>query len=201
MRPLDESLAQAAFAPEPPLGLPHAARISLVIVAEQMEEAVQGEDTQLGELRVACAHGLASRDAAGDDDLAEQTVYDDGYGRRRRCGSRRRPRPPAWSAGLREAEDVGRTIDAAVLTIEAPDPGVAHERQAHDAARARGRHAREPARHARRRQTASAPVSHQHAKRARPPSMIVMTLMITGAHASASRRRGRTVRAVAAGDK
>lgn len=50
MRPFDQSCAKAACAPQPLLDALHPAGIRLVIVAEKMQQAVQGEDFQFGEL-------------------------------------------------------------------------------------------------------------------------------------------------------
>jgi len=41
-----------------------------MIVAEQMQQAVQRQDPELGELGVPCRAGLPARDAACDDDVS-----------------------------------------------------------------------------------------------------------------------------------
>jgi hypothetical protein len=43
-----------------------------VIVSEEVQEAMQGEDLVLGELGVARISRLTPRDASRDDDLAEK---------------------------------------------------------------------------------------------------------------------------------
>ena len=72
VRPLDQALAQPALAPQPPLDPRHPAVVALVIVAEQVQQAVQREHPQLGALVVAGGARLAPRDAAGDHDVAQK---------------------------------------------------------------------------------------------------------------------------------
>src|ERR1700682_4086048 len=75
---LDESLAEASFAAKTPLGAAHLAAVALVVVAEQMQQAVERQDPELGELRVARLARLAPRHAAGDHDLPQKTIRHNG---------------------------------------------------------------------------------------------------------------------------
>ena len=51
--PLDQAFAQAALPPQPALDARHRARVALVIVAEQVQQAVQRQHAQLGRARSA----------------------------------------------------------------------------------------------------------------------------------------------------
>ena len=69
---LDQPLAQAALAAQAALDAAHPAAVALVIVAEQVQQAVEREDAQLGQLGVARRARLTPRDAARDDDVAQK---------------------------------------------------------------------------------------------------------------------------------
>ena len=62
------------------LDAPHLAGVALVVVAEQMEQAVQRQDPQLGQLRVTRLARLPPGDAAGDHDLPQETLHHRGHG-------------------------------------------------------------------------------------------------------------------------
>src|SRR5689334_8507794 len=68
---LDESFAESTPAAQPPFDQAHPAIIALVVVSEQVKQAVERKDPKLIQLGVAGAEGLASRHATGDDDLAQ----------------------------------------------------------------------------------------------------------------------------------
>ena len=78
-RSLDEAFAQAALSPEALLGAVHLSAIALVVVAKQMQEAVQGQKPELGELRVVRVTRLTPRDTAGDHDLPQETTRHKGH--------------------------------------------------------------------------------------------------------------------------
>ncbi|HEY3042952.1 MAG TPA: hypothetical protein VGJ39_02955 [Vicinamibacterales bacterium] len=67
--PLDEAFAQTSFTPKTLLGAPHLATVVFVVVAEQMQQPMQGQDPELGELGVAGFPGLTPRHSPRDDDL------------------------------------------------------------------------------------------------------------------------------------
>jgi len=78
---LDQALPQAALAPEPPLDSPHLSAIALVVVPQQVQQPVQGQDPEFGELGMPRLAGLAAGDAAGDHDIAEKLgIGHGGYG-------------------------------------------------------------------------------------------------------------------------
>ena len=49
----------------------HPSAIAFVVVAKQVQQAVQRQDAPLGELRVSGLACLAARHAAGDHDISE----------------------------------------------------------------------------------------------------------------------------------
>jgi hypothetical protein len=63
-------LIQAAFTPKPPLQLSHLTVVGLVIVTQQVQEAVEGQDLKLNRKGVRVGSRLALRDAGRDDDIA-----------------------------------------------------------------------------------------------------------------------------------
>ena len=75
---LDEALAKPPFAPKALFGAAHLAAVALVVVAEQVQQAVQRQDPELGQLRVARVAGLTPGHAAGDHDLAQRTFWHKG---------------------------------------------------------------------------------------------------------------------------
>ena len=70
MNPFDQPFAQAALSPEASFEAQHAAVVVLVIVSEEVEEAVQSQNPELGAFRVARRAGLAPGDASRDDDIS-----------------------------------------------------------------------------------------------------------------------------------
>ena len=64
-------LGQPALPPQPALDAAHAPVVALVIVAEQVQQAVQRQHPPLGELRVAGLARLTPRHAPRDHDVAE----------------------------------------------------------------------------------------------------------------------------------
>jgi hypothetical protein len=68
---LEKTLAQAATTSEPPFGGEHPAAVVVVIVAHQVQEAVQRENAELCGRRVSDARRLTGRDATRDDDVAQ----------------------------------------------------------------------------------------------------------------------------------
>src|SRR5437867_10081358 len=97
-----------------------------MIVAQKVQEAMQGEDAQFGELRVARRARLTASDAAGDDDVSEKNNRDSGFGIRD-SGFR------IWDSGFGardsrfgirragETQHISRAIDAAVRAVERAD--------------------------------------------------------------------------------
>jgi hypothetical protein len=68
---LDQAFHEAAAASEAAFGASHAAVIALVIIAEQMQQAMERQDTQFGPERMTGLASLASGDAGGNHDVAE----------------------------------------------------------------------------------------------------------------------------------
>ena len=66
----DQTFLQPALTAQPFLEPSHAAVVVLVVVAEKVQQPVQGEHAQFGQLRVARIAGLAAGDAARDHDIA-----------------------------------------------------------------------------------------------------------------------------------
>ena len=89
-RSLDEPFAEATQAAQPPLDLAHPAIIALVVVSEEVKEAMECKDPKLIQLGVPRVASLASGDPAGDDDFAES-----GLDRRERLGRSARVRASA----------------------------------------------------------------------------------------------------------
>jgi hypothetical protein len=77
-RSLEQSFVQAALEPEAPLDTEHAAVVALVIVAQEMKEAVESQHSQFGLLAVSRFACLAPRHASGDHDVAEEWLSADG---------------------------------------------------------------------------------------------------------------------------
>ena len=71
IRPVRSGPPQAAAASQPRLDARHLARVALVIVAEQVQQAVQREHREFGGERVPRLARLTRGDAAGDHDVAE----------------------------------------------------------------------------------------------------------------------------------
>jgi hypothetical protein len=78
-------------------------RGALVIVAEEVEEPMDQEPVALALEPFTADGGLPARGLEGDDDVAEKPV-----------GGR------ASALALREREDIGRPVDAAVAAVEGP---------------------------------------------------------------------------------
>jgi hypothetical protein len=70
MNPFDQPVAQTAFPAEASLETQHATVVVLVIVSEEVEEAVQSKNPELGAFRVARRAGLAPGNASRDDDVS-----------------------------------------------------------------------------------------------------------------------------------
>jgi len=73
---------QAAAAAKATLEARHATVVSLMIVAEKVQQPVQREDSQLDRLCVAGFARLSPRDATGDHDIAQKPagIRDSGFG-------------------------------------------------------------------------------------------------------------------------
>ena len=69
MRPLDEAVAQTALAPQPPFDSLHSTFVSLMIVAQEVQQPMKRQHFELGQLGVARFTRLAPRDAARDHDV------------------------------------------------------------------------------------------------------------------------------------
>jgi hypothetical protein len=67
---------EAAFAAQPALEPTHRAVVALVIVAKQVQQAMQREYPELGPLAVARVARLPSRHAAGDHDVSQEGIRD-----------------------------------------------------------------------------------------------------------------------------
>ena len=80
MSALDQSLAQAALPAQTAFEAQHATVVLFVIVAEEVQEAVQGEDPELGAFRVTRCAGLVFGDTSRDDDVPEEGNRDSGFG-------------------------------------------------------------------------------------------------------------------------
>jgi hypothetical protein len=76
MSAFNQPLSQAALAPQAALDAQHPAVVTLVIVAEEVQQAVQRKDLQLGQLRVVRVARLTPRDASGDDDVSQEGIGD-----------------------------------------------------------------------------------------------------------------------------
>jgi hypothetical protein len=68
---LDQALHEPAAASEASFGASHAAVIALVIIAEQVQQAMERQDTQLGCQRMTGVAGLASGDSRGNHHVTE----------------------------------------------------------------------------------------------------------------------------------
>ena len=142
--PLDQSGTQSTLAPQARLEASHLAAVGLVVVPEQVQQAVQGEHLEFGAIRVPVARRLAPRDTGGDHDVAE-VAYLPAHARPVVVG--------------REREDVGGTVDAAPLAIEPAHGGIAGQHDGDRAARACRRGAGQPAGQPRRTRRAAVPIA------------------------------------------
>ena len=68
----DEALTQSSLASEPLLDATHLASIAFVVVSEEMQQPMQCQHSELGELGMTRPAGLAPRDTAGDHDVTEE---------------------------------------------------------------------------------------------------------------------------------
>ena len=66
-------MAEATRPAQPPLNPAHPAIIALVVVSEEVKEAVERKQSKLIQLRVPRCASLAFRDAPGDDDVSQKT--------------------------------------------------------------------------------------------------------------------------------
>jgi hypothetical protein len=121
--------------PEPPLDARHQAVVALVVVTEQMQQSVQGQHLQLGQLGMASIPRLAASDAAGDDDVAEWP----GAGVRSRLES---------STVRGKAENVSGGVSLPVVPVERADRSIAQESNRDRPPGAGGRDAAQPFREA-----------------------------------------------------
>jgi hypothetical protein len=102
--PLVEASCERAFAPL------HAARLrsrTFVVVAEEMQHAVDQQPIQLRPQRRGPLGRLAARAVERDDDVAQQAA-----------------RRPPGALGLGERQDVGRPVLAAPVPVQAADDGI-----------------------------------------------------------------------------
>jgi hypothetical protein len=109
-----------------PLEPGHLAGVSFMIVAEEMQQAVEGQQLQLAPLAVTRRPRLTPSDAAGDHDVSEHGRRLSGRGS---SGARRLVRC-GW-----ETQDVGRVIFPAVAPVQRADARIGHNRDVHAAAR------------------------------------------------------------------
>jgi len=82
-----------------------------MIVAEEVKQAVQGEDLELGRVRVVSLRGLTPGNAGGDDEIAQKTG----------SGLLATGRNPALGG---KRQDVSRLVFPAVSQVELTDLGV-----------------------------------------------------------------------------
>lgn len=68
---LDQALAQPAAPAEPGLQTGHATSVPLVIIAKEVQEAMQGQDAKLGPQGVARVGRLTARHPGGNHDVAQ----------------------------------------------------------------------------------------------------------------------------------
>ena len=98
---LYQALAQPATPTESGLHAGHAAIVTLVIIAKQVQETMQGQHAKLGLQRMTCGPGLASGDTRRDRNIAKIS----GFFRRKR-------------------QDVGGDVRSPVLAVQAPYPTI-----------------------------------------------------------------------------
>ena len=130
-------MGQPAAPQTAPLGARHRAVVRRVVVTEEMQHAVQRQDLELREPRVAKGTRLPLGPAQGNDDVAEL------HAANTTPGMSRRGRPHG------KRQHVGHAIHAAKSSIERPHAGVAHQRDGQGAACAGRRGNAQPARQAR----------------------------------------------------
>src|ERR1041385_3260319 len=88
---LYQAFSQTALPAQPDFDPSHPAIIALVIVSQEMEEPVQRQNLELGQLGMSGVARLPLRHAARDDDISEKAIRDEGLGIRGkrkhiRCG-------------------------------------------------------------------------------------------------------------------
>jgi hypothetical protein len=69
-RSLDQAFAQTALTPKALFGAAHLTRVALVVVAEQVQQPMQSQDPELGQLRVPRFPSLSPRHSSRDYDLS-----------------------------------------------------------------------------------------------------------------------------------
>jgi len=70
-RAIEQAFRQSTLSPQPALDPRHHPLIALVIVSEQVQQAMQRQHAKLGRLVVARSAGLPAGDAASDHDIAQ----------------------------------------------------------------------------------------------------------------------------------
>jgi len=78
MSAFDQPLVETTSSTQPALDSQHSPLVSLVIVAQKVQQAVQGENPELGAFRVARCAGLASGDTSRDDDVPQKGLRAEG---------------------------------------------------------------------------------------------------------------------------
>ena len=117
---LNQARAETALPSQPSFDPPHPAIITLVIVSQEVEQTVEREHFELGQLGMAGFASLPPRHASSDDYIAEKGIRDSGIGIRRK------------------RQNVGQSVFSSVFAVQGPDPRIAHDGDTHGATRASG---------------------------------------------------------------
>src|SRR6187401_1732036 len=80
IRPADQARRNAGAAAKPLLQARHLSGIDLMIVAQQVQESVERQDPNFHPGSMALGAGLPRSHAAGNGEIAEETLLRQGYG-------------------------------------------------------------------------------------------------------------------------
>ena len=118
---LSKTLPQPPSQPEPSLEPGHLSCVPLVIIPEQMEEAVQSQNLEFGSDTMTLLHRLTPCNAPRDDDIAEKRIDAEGF--------TPAVTPPVgrWDGAGRERQDIGRRVPAAIRAVQAAHDLVAND--------------------------------------------------------------------------
>ena len=130
--PLDQAGRQSAAGAQTGLDAGHPPGIALVIIAKEVQQAMEREDSKLSAKRVPRLPRLRAGHADPDDDIAESAPL---------AGGKR--------------ENVGGTVFATELSVESADALIGDESDGHAAAGSCGGNGRQPACEARSAYTAA----------------------------------------------
>jgi hypothetical protein len=136
IRAIDQPFAQSALPPQTTLHPPHPSIVVIVVVSNQVKEAVQCQHAPFGQLRMPGITGLPTSDSASNHDIAQDSGLSTGNSWLGPRGS---------GPASRKTQHVCRLVDAAKATIQSLHMCVGDDRDVDEPARTRRCNSCEPA--------------------------------------------------------